>query len=54
MESTKFTGHVLDRTGVVLSPGSAFGAAGEGYFRIALMTKDEALEEAIYRVEQIL
>jgi len=54
MESTKFTGDVLDRTGVVLSPGSAFGAAGEGYFRIALMTKDEALEEAIYRVEQIL
>ncbi|MFM8559712.1 MAG: aminotransferase class I/II-fold pyridoxal phosphate-dependent enzyme, partial [bacterium] len=42
-DSLAFTAELLDRTGVVVSPGSGFGNAGEGYVRIAL----EALQAAL-------
>jgi LL-diaminopimelate aminotransferase len=35
---------------VVLSPGSAYGPSGEGWFRISLTTPDERLAEAIERL----
>ncbi|MGH3054532.1 MAG: aminotransferase class I/II-fold pyridoxal phosphate-dependent enzyme, partial [Gaiellaceae bacterium] len=43
--SLDFTRELLDRTGVVVSPGSGFGAAGEGYVRIALCVSEERLRE---------
>jgi LL-diaminopimelate aminotransferase len=42
--------HVLERTDVVLSPGSIYGPSGEGWFRIALTTPDERLLEAVQRL----
>jgi LL-diaminopimelate aminotransferase len=42
--------HVLERTDVVLSPGSIYGPSGEGWFRIALTTPDERLLEAVHRL----
>jgi LL-diaminopimelate aminotransferase len=42
--------HVLERTDVVLSPGSIYGPSGEGWFRIALTTPDERLQEAVRRL----
>ena len=42
--------HVLERTGVVLTPGAVYGPAGEGWFRIALTTPDERLLEAVERL----
>ena len=52
--STGFSDLVLDRTNVVVSPGSAFGPSGEGFFRIALMTSEERLGEAAERIRQLL
>jgi len=43
--SLDFTRDLLDRTGVVVSPGSGFGAAGEGYVRIALCSSEERMRE---------
>ena len=34
-KSAAFSARVLERTGVWLTPGTAFGAHGEGYVRIA-------------------
>ncbi|HTR89813.1 MAG TPA: aminotransferase class I/II-fold pyridoxal phosphate-dependent enzyme, partial [Solirubrobacteraceae bacterium] len=48
--SAAYCEHVLERTGVVLSPGAAYGPAGEGWFRISLTTPDERLLEAIERL----
>lgn len=46
--------HVLERAGVVVSPGAAYGAAGEGFFRISLTVPDERLLEAVERMRSSL
>jgi len=45
--------HVLEQTGVVISPGGAYGASGEGFFRISLTTPDDRLLEAVERIKQL-
>jgi len=41
---------VLEESGVVLSPGAAYGPNGEGFFRISLTVADERLIEAMERL----
>jgi LL-diaminopimelate aminotransferase len=48
--SAEYCEHVLERAGVVLSPGAIYGPAGEGWFRISLTTPDERLLEAVERL----
>ena len=48
--SLDFTADLLDRTGVVVSPGSGFGNAGEGYVRIALCVDEARMREAGRRI----
>ncbi|MCW2951710.1 MAG: aminotransferase class [Conexibacter sp.] len=43
--------HVLEQAAVVISPGGAYGASGEGFFRISLTTPDERLSEAVARIQ---
>ena len=38
--------------GVVVSPGSAYGPNGEGFFRISLTVPDERLAEAVERMRE--
>jgi LL-diaminopimelate aminotransferase len=45
--------HVLQETGVVISPGGAYGASGEGFFRISLTTPDDRLLEAVERIRKL-
>ena len=45
---------VLEESGVVLSPGSAYGPSGEGFFRISLTVPDERLREAVGRLRSSL
>jgi LL-diaminopimelate aminotransferase len=45
---------VLEESGVVLSPGSAYGAGGEGFFRISLTVADDRLREAVERLRTSL
>jgi LL-diaminopimelate aminotransferase len=45
---------VLEESGVVLSPGSAYGPNGEGFFRISLTVPDERLTEAMERLRSSL
>ncbi|MEO6067804.1 MAG: aminotransferase class I/II-fold pyridoxal phosphate-dependent enzyme [Gemmatimonadales bacterium] len=52
--SAPFTRRVLEETGTVLLPGSGFGPAGEGFFRIALTVGPERLAEGIARVGKVL
>jgi LL-diaminopimelate aminotransferase len=48
--SAAYCEHVLEQTGVVLTPGAAYGPAGEGWFRISLTTPDDRLLEAVERL----
>jgi LL-diaminopimelate aminotransferase len=45
---------VLDESGVVLSPGAAYGPSGEGFFRISLTVPNERLSEAVERMRSSL
>ena len=48
--SEAYCEHVLEEAAVVLSPGSIYGPAGEGWFRISLTTPDDRLLEAVKRL----
>ncbi|WJY28120.1 LL-diaminopimelate aminotransferase [Sporosarcina trichiuri] len=50
--SAGFVTSVLEKTGVIVTPGSAFGESGEGYFRISLSVPTERLLDAIERIKE--
>jgi LL-diaminopimelate aminotransferase len=52
--SAGFAKKALEETGVVVLPGSAFGPAGEGFFRIALTVGAERLRAAAERLGGVL
>lgn len=53
-DSAGFASHILEQAHVIVSPGSAYGPSGEGYFRICLSTDDTRLEEALQRISDNL
>jgi LL-diaminopimelate aminotransferase len=52
-DSVSFASLVLNEVGVVITPGSGFGAAGEGYVRLTLTVPESRLEEAVERLQGI-
>ena len=52
MSSIDFAAEVLDRAGVVVTPGIGYGSQGEGFFRISLTVPDARLEEALGRLRK--
>jgi LL-diaminopimelate aminotransferase len=50
--STDFALHVLEQTGVVLTPGNAFGSGGEGFVRISMIADCDRLQEALDRLKK--
>jgi LL-diaminopimelate aminotransferase len=53
-DSASYAEHVLEESGVVVSPGGAYGPNGEGFFRISLTVPDERLTEAVERLRDSL
>jgi LL-diaminopimelate aminotransferase len=51
MTGVKFASTLLDRAGVVVAPGSAFGSGGEKSVRVALVDGEDRLREALGRME---
>jgi LL-diaminopimelate aminotransferase len=49
--SVKFCQDMLEKSGIVVVPGTAFGTYGEGYFRISYVCSDEKLQEVIDRMK---
>ncbi|HIK23118.1 MAG TPA: aspartate aminotransferase [Thermosynechococcus sp. M3746_W2019_013] len=52
MSSTDFALKLLQETGIVVTPGNAFGEGGEGYVRISLIADRDRLGEALKRMAQ--
>ncbi|MDF2834567.1 MAG: LL-diaminopimelate aminotransferase [Paenibacillus sp.] len=50
--SAEFVTRVMEETGVILTPGSAFGPGGEGYVRISVSVPNGRLIEAMSRIKQ--
>ena len=51
--SAGFAARLLDG-GIVVAPGSFFGDAGEGYFRLALVPTLEECRRAVETLERVL
>jgi LL-diaminopimelate aminotransferase len=54
MPSATFADRLLEEEGVVVMPGSSFGAGGEGFFRISFITSPDRLQEAAVRAGRVL
>ncbi|MGB3097184.1 MAG: LL-diaminopimelate aminotransferase [Candidatus Deferrimicrobiaceae bacterium] len=51
--SASFCAHLLEKTGIVTTPGSGFGKSGEGYVRIALTKGKGRIREALSRMRKV-
>lgn len=49
-DDTQFVLQLLDKTGVLCTPGSSFGSLGKGYVRFALVLPVPVIEEAIGQI----
>ncbi|MDR7520830.1 MAG: LL-diaminopimelate aminotransferase [Armatimonadota bacterium] len=50
--SVQFAAEVLERTGVLITPGVGYGPSGEGYVRLSLTTPDDRMDEALARIRR--
>ncbi|MCM8783102.1 MAG: LL-diaminopimelate aminotransferase [Candidatus Omnitrophica bacterium] len=53
-DSISFCQFLLEKTGVVVTPGIGFGRHGEGFVRWALTVDKERIKEAILRLKKVL
>lgn len=49
-DSESFVADLLDKTGVLVTPGSAFGPSGEGYVRMALVQSENTMKKIVEAV----
>ena len=47
MDSMDFARELMEKTGVIVTPGASFGPSGEGFFRMALVMPPDRLREAV-------
>ncbi len=52
--SAGFSEHVLEQAAVVVTPGTGYGPAGEGFVRLSLTTPDDRIAEAVARIKASL
>jgi aspartate/methionine/tyrosine aminotransferase len=53
-DSTAFTAELVQKTGVALAPGVAFGRDGEGYIRVCFASTSTVLDQALSRLRNFL
>jgi LL-diaminopimelate aminotransferase len=51
--SAQFAAHLMEKSGIVATPGIGFGDAGEGYIRFALTVGEDRLREAASRLREL-
>lgn len=53
-DSTGFSALLLNKAGVLTTPGNGFGSSGEGYIRFALTVSAKRIREVVERIRKIL
>lgn len=51
-DSASYAANLLEKAGVLATPGNGFGDAGEGYIRFALTTGVDRIKEAVERIKK--
>jgi len=54
MKSSELANLILEKAGVALLPGSAFGECGEGYLRLSYATAISVIEKGLARIREAL
>jgi LL-diaminopimelate aminotransferase len=54
LDSQKAASLLIEKAGIVTTPGSGLGPSGEGYLRFSLIADKERLKEAVRRMKSIL
>jgi LL-diaminopimelate aminotransferase len=54
LPSATFSDRLMDEEGVIVMPGAAFGAGGEGFFRVSFITSPARIREAAVRAGRVL
>jgi LL-diaminopimelate aminotransferase len=54
LASATFADRLMEDEGVIVLPGSGFGAGGEGFFRISFITSPARITEAAQRAGRVL
>lgn len=52
--SAEFCELILEKAGVIITPGNGYGPHGEGYFRVALTVEKDRMQEALDRMKEVL
>lgn len=52
-DSTSYSAHLLEKAGILATPGNGFGEPGEGYIRFALTVGVDRIKEAVERIKQV-
>jgi LL-diaminopimelate aminotransferase len=52
MDSMDFCAELMERTGVIVTPGASFGPHGEGYVRFALVMPPESIRAAVDAIQR--
>lgn len=52
IRSAAYAEYLIERAGVAVAPGIGFGDHGDGYVRVGLLTSEDRLCEAAYRIAQ--
>lgn len=52
MDSVDFVLELMEKSGVIVTPGASFGPAGEGFVRMALVMPPERLREAVEKIHE--
>ena len=52
VNSEEFAMEMVEKAGVMVTPGSAFGPSGEGFVRLALVQNREVLDRAVRAVKE--
>ena len=53
MSSLEFANLLLEKAGIIVTPGIGYGEYGEGYVRIALTVGEKRLQEAMARLKNL-
>jgi len=52
--AVEFCADLLDKQGLVVTPGIGYGPSGEGYFRISMTAPDERIDAGILRLKEFM
>jgi aspartate/methionine/tyrosine aminotransferase len=54
MSSLEFADFLLDKAGVAITPGMAFGTSGESHVRLSFANSTELVQKSIERMKEVL